>query len=136
VTSGGTIVVSGSDDGQSWAELGRATSPPQPARRPPATVSVEFSAPAHHRIHRVAPEGDQWSVAELAFFRNNQRVEIGGPFHFTSAWKPATLSSKEDSVVAPIQLEFPADLTPVHFIRLKLTRGERPRIVVEGFNIQ
>jgi hypothetical protein len=37
--------------------------------------------------------------------------------------KTATLDSTEDSVQSPIQLEFPDGLTPVHFIRLKLTRG-------------
>jgi hypothetical protein len=37
--------------------------------------------------------------------------------------KSATLDSNEDSVESPITIEFPADLTPVHFIRLTLTRG-------------
>jgi hypothetical protein len=37
--------------------------------------------------------------------------------------KDASLDSAEDSVQSPIQLEFPALLTPVHFVRLKLTRG-------------
>jgi hypothetical protein len=42
----------------------------------------------------------------------------------TKKWeKSATLDIKEDSVEAPIPIEYPADLTPVHFIRLKLTRG-------------
>jgi hypothetical protein len=37
--------------------------------------------------------------------------------------KTATVDSSEDSVQSPIKLEYPAGLTPVHFIRLKLTRG-------------
>ena len=37
--------------------------------------------------------------------------------------KTATLDSSEDSVAAPIHIEYPDGLTPVHFIRLKLTRG-------------
>jgi hypothetical protein len=37
--------------------------------------------------------------------------------------KSAALDSPEDSVAAPIKLEFPAGLTPVHYIRLKLTRA-------------
>ena len=37
--------------------------------------------------------------------------------------KTATVDSLEDSVRAPIKMEYPAGLTPVHFIRLKLTRG-------------
>jgi hypothetical protein len=37
--------------------------------------------------------------------------------------KTASLDSAEDSVQTPIRLEYPEGLTPVHFIRLKLTRG-------------
>src|ERR1019366_7173593 len=100
--TGGTIVVSGSDDGQGWQELGRATPPPAatPAPgggrgfnfAPPTPISVKFAAPAHNRFYRVAyagGTGTQWGVSELAFFHNNERVEVGGPLHFTSAWKPA-----------------------------------------------
>jgi hypothetical protein len=42
------------------------------------------------------------------------------------AWsKSATVDSSEDSVLTPIGLEFPATLTPVHFIRLTMSRGDR-----------
>jgi hypothetical protein len=37
--------------------------------------------------------------------------------------KTATLASAEDSVESPIKMEYPSGLTPVHFIRLRLTRG-------------
>ena len=37
--------------------------------------------------------------------------------------KSASVDSTEDSVVPVTPLEFPAGLSPVHFIRLKLTRG-------------
>jgi hypothetical protein len=100
--TGGTIVVSGSDDGQAWKELGRTTppppAPPAPAAgrgftfAPPTPISVKFSAPAQARFYRVTYEGGtgtQWGVSELGFFHNGERVEVGGPFHFTSAWKPA-----------------------------------------------
>jgi hypothetical protein len=83
---GGVVVVTGSDDGQSWKDLGRAAAGS-------ATVAVKFSAPAHHRMYRVAREGGpgaSWAVGELGFYNNIQRVEVGGPFHFTSAWKPAS----------------------------------------------
>jgi hypothetical protein len=39
--------------------------------------------------------------------------------------KSANVDSTEDSVVAPITMEYPADLSAVHFIRLKLTRGDK-----------
>jgi beta-galactosidase/beta-glucuronidase len=42
----------------------------------------------------------------------------------TVKWERAVpVDSKEDSVISPIHLEYPPDLTPVHFIRLTLTRG-------------
>jgi len=37
--------------------------------------------------------------------------------------KSATVDSLEDSLVSPIKMEYPTDLTPVHFIRLTLARG-------------
>jgi hypothetical protein len=39
--------------------------------------------------------------------------------------KTAALDSAEDSVQSPIRMEYPQGLTPVHFIRLKLTRGNQ-----------
>jgi len=90
-----TYAVSGSDDGQTWKELGRAA--PAGGGRgfgaEPMPVPVRFSAPAHYRIYRVAFEGGAgtpWGVAELAFYNQAERVEIGGPYNFVSAWKPAS----------------------------------------------
>jgi hypothetical protein len=37
--------------------------------------------------------------------------------------KSAAVDSQEDSVVSPIKIEYPATLSPTHFIRLKLMRG-------------
>jgi beta-galactosidase/beta-glucuronidase len=39
--------------------------------------------------------------------------------------KSATLDSTEDSVQAPIQMEYPAGLTATHFIKLDLKQGDR-----------
>ncbi len=39
--------------------------------------------------------------------------------------KTADLDSREDSTVSPIQMEFPAGLSPTHFIRLTLSRGSK-----------
>jgi hypothetical protein len=42
----------------------------------------------------------------------------------TVKWeKRAAVDSAEDSTASPIKLEYPSDLTAVHFIRLTLTRG-------------
>jgi hypothetical protein len=113
--AGYTIVVMGSDDGQSWTELGRVASqdrppagggfgfgpPPaaapaggQPAARPapPAPPKVALTAPSRKRMLRVeldAPSATTWTIGEILFFSKGERVEAGGPYGFTSAWKPA-----------------------------------------------
>ena len=49
-----------------------------------------------------------------------------------SMWnKTASLDSPEDSVASPIKMEYPSDLTPVHFLRLRLTRGDE--LISENF---
>jgi hypothetical protein len=45
--------------------------------------------------------------------------------------KSAEVNSDEDSVQSPIRMEYPADLTPVYFLRLKLTRGAA--VISENF---
>jgi hypothetical protein len=45
--------------------------------------------------------------------------------------KSASVDSVEDSVAAPITMEYPQELSPVHFIRLKLARGDT--VVSENF---
>jgi hypothetical protein len=79
---------------------------------------VKFSAPAHTRFYRVAYEGGtgtQWGVSELGFFRNNERVEIGGPFHFTSAWKPA--GNGQEWVYVDLGAASTFDRVVLHWIR-------------------
>ncbi|HYW46940.1 MAG TPA: discoidin domain-containing protein [Bryobacteraceae bacterium] len=88
--AGWTAVVSGSDDGQSWRELGRVAGNDRPARE--FKPSVAFAAAARERFYRVefqAPSVTAWRVGEVMFFDRNQRVEVAGPHHFTSAWMPA-----------------------------------------------
>ena len=80
--AGWTCAVTASDDAQEWKELGRDS----------GKCNVPFGAPSRARFYRVefdAPSAATWRVAEVAFFRDNRRVEIGGPYHFTSAWMPA-----------------------------------------------
>jgi hypothetical protein len=100
-------VVSGSDDGQTWKELGRYV--PAPPAAPPATppvaapgggrgaftppppISIKFTAASRNRFLRVTQEGTAatWSIGDLAFYDHDGRVEVGGPYHFSSAWKSA-----------------------------------------------
>ncbi|MDR3702712.1 MAG: discoidin domain-containing protein [Candidatus Sulfopaludibacter sp.] len=127
-STGGTLVVTGSEDGKAWREWGRVTppSPPTPAAggrgfgffAPPVPATVAFSAPARTRFYRLAYEGGtgtQWSVSELAFYRNNERVEIGGPYHFTSAWKPA--GSGEEWVYVDLGAACTFDRVVLNWIR-------------------
>jgi len=53
----------------------------------------------------------------------------------TVQWeKTAEVDSAEDSTQSPIKMEYPAGLTAVHFIRLKLMHGEDP--VSENFYLR
>ena len=45
--------------------------------------------------------------------------------------KSAAVDSVEDSILTPLKMEFPEGLSPVHFIKLKLTQGEK--LVSENF---
>jgi hypothetical protein len=90
LSPGWTAVVSGSDDGQTWTELGRAAGADRPTRE--FKPSIALSAPSHSRFYRVAldaPSAIVWQVGEMAFYDHNRRVEAGGPYDFTSAWKSA-----------------------------------------------
>ena len=90
LSAGWSAVVSGSDDGQTWKELGRASGADRPARE--FKPSVALAAASHSRLYRVtldAPSATGWLVGEVAFFDHNRRVEAGGPYDFTSAWKSA-----------------------------------------------
>jgi hypothetical protein len=92
-----SCTVLASEDGQTWKELGQAAGqiPPPPAPMmfgPTASlmkVTVPFSAVASSRIYRVALKSEfqgNWYVSDVDFFNGNQPVEVGGPYHFTSAW--------------------------------------------------
>jgi hypothetical protein len=81
-----TCAVSGSDDGRTWTELGR-TSGTGAEFAPP----IAFAA-SHSRYYRVDFEGAGvmlWQIAEVRLFDRDERVRMGGPFHFSSAWKSA-----------------------------------------------
>jgi len=85
-----SAVVSASEDGQSWSECGRT------ARR---SVRVVISM---RRLHSRTPRGHastvwNWNpprpyngwLGEVALYDRGARVEVGGPYHFSSAWKSA-----------------------------------------------
>jgi hypothetical protein len=102
-------IVTGSNDGQTWSELGRARAPIPPPPAPPKELifpgffeyfaamgtslspTVTLKQPAQSRFYRIAIEstgGGLWTLTDINFFGQNQRVEVAGPSHFTSAWMP------------------------------------------------
>ena len=110
------FTVSISADGRTWAEAGKASAP-QPASTDgyprgfaePGQFflpSIPLTSVGRHRSYRVEfateiPGGSSmrgffmmWKLGQIAFFRGKQRVEIGGPYSFTSAWKSAGIDQE------------------------------------------
>ncbi len=88
--AGWSAIVSGSDDGLTWAELGRAVGTDAPNKE--FKPSIPLAAPSHLRWYRVtlaAARAQEWQVGEVVLYDRNRRVEAGGPYDFTSAWKSA-----------------------------------------------
>ena len=113
---GWTVIVSGSDDGQAWKELGRATGSGKPAHE--FLPSIPLGAPSRSRFYRVtldAASVAEWEVGEVSLFDQNARVEAGGPYDFTSAWKSADTGEEWVYVDLGTSCEF--DRVTLHWIR-------------------
>ena len=116
LSAGWSAVVSGSDDGQTWKELGRASGTDRPARE--FKPSIALAAPSHSRFYRVAleaPSAQGWQVGEVALFDQNRRMEAGGPYDFTSAWKSAGMG--EEWVYVDLGAVCTFDRVTLHWIR-------------------
>ena len=92
---GWSIVISGSDEGATWKEIGRFSGTEFPGQResgPGFTEPIEFPAPVSFRSYRVEFSGAgvrSWGVGEVALFDHGQQVHVAGPEVFTSAWMSA-----------------------------------------------
>jgi hypothetical protein len=109
-------VVSGSDDGAAWQELGRDEGMSRASGdiRP----SVKFTAPSRHRFFRVTfsdPRARAWHVNDMSLYRGAARVHAGGPFHFSSAWKSA--GSGEEWVYVDLGANCTIDRVSMQWIR-------------------
>ena len=85
-----SCTVSGSGDGQTWTELGQADGMARPGGE--LRTSVALSGISRSRFYRFAfddPRANGWTVGEVTFFRGSQRLPIGGPGDFASAWMAA-----------------------------------------------
>ncbi|HEV2352039.1 MAG TPA: discoidin domain-containing protein [Terriglobia bacterium] len=128
-----TITVSVSDDGRAWTKSGSVTGPApvplagypmgfaQPGQLFQPSIPLRPAAPS--RFYRIEFEAAnapgfafymQWQLGEVAFFHQNQRVEIGGPYNFTSAWRSAGLGEEWVYVDLGAPLEF--DRVALHWI--------------------
>ncbi len=111
------FTVSVSEDGRDWKVIGSASAP-KPASTagyppdfcPPNhffTPFIPFDAPSRSRFYRIecsvanADEGQvqgldttTWKLGQVAFFRGDKRVEVGGPYSFTSAWMSAGMGEE------------------------------------------
>ena len=92
-----TMALQGSLDGQSWEELGRTTATEVLAsesdiKRKEVKATFVLAGLSTNRYYRVAvdaPQVDKWGVGEIRLFKNNQHLNLGGPYNFTSAWMSA-----------------------------------------------
>jgi beta-galactosidase/beta-glucuronidase len=106
-----TFTVSTSEDGRSWQVAGSASSP-KPASTagyPPNfaapnhffTPSVSLNQASRSRFYRIecatgngtdnasSPFEITWRLGQVVFFKGDKRVEVGGPYNFTSGWMSA-----------------------------------------------
>ena len=83
-------VVSGSEDGKTWKELGQAAGMARPGGE--LRTSLALNGISRSRFYRIAfddPRANGWQVNEITFFHGTHRLAVGGPGDFTSAWMPA-----------------------------------------------
>ena len=99
------FTVAVSEDGKEWVLAGQTvgTTPASLEGFPPdfcspghyVSPSINLRAPQRRRFYRIQFNGphahaaDSWAVTQVAFFNSDRRVEVGGPYSFTSAWMSA-----------------------------------------------
>jgi len=108
------FTISTSEDGRTWQEVGNASSPKpvSTAGYPPDfcapnhffTPTIQLNSATRSRFYRVECSmgvraglgafGTSWRIGQVAFFKGDERVQIGGPYNFTSAWMSAGLGEE------------------------------------------
>lgn len=107
-----TYTVSVSDDGRSWRKMGSVSNPAQasPVKYPPDLTahahiyypSIPLDQVCRSRYYRVELEASpvpdsvnvEWEAGQVEFYHGDERVQIGGPYSFTSAWMSAGLDTE------------------------------------------
>ena len=106
------LSVSTSDDGRAWTPMGSAgvgaalstaNAPPDMVQGsrlyypsiPLKTLSSSRFFKVDFALHEAAGQTSApWKVCQMEFYRGAERVEIGGPYNFTSAWMAAGLDEE------------------------------------------
>ncbi len=128
-----TFTAFGSADGYLWRELGKsdAKEPVSGENYPPdlargnalLTPSIAFARPEQLRYYRLQlsvanASADQysahWGLGEVEFSNAGSRVEVGGPYSFTSAWKSEGLG--EEWVYVDLGVGSTFDRVALHWI--------------------
>src|SRR6185312_5939129 len=128
------FAISVSDDGRAWREMGSATAPKavSPAHFPPDLVRLanlynplislkEVCRSRYYKVDMSAsnlpeslPVKSIWQIGQVGFYHGNQRVQIGGPYSFTSAWMSA--GSGEEWVYVDLGARCSFDHIALHWI--------------------
>ena len=125
--------VSTSDDGWNWNPAGSvaAPKPSSLAGYPPGFANHGYllkpqiplspaSKSRYYRIEFIAGNaslfgfGARWSIGVVAFYNGDKRVEIGGPYNFTSAWMSQGLG--EEWVYVDLGASCTFDRVVLHWI--------------------
>ena len=97
----------------------------QPERARHYRVAFQMSAPASATTGTTANAGTteaamaggpaiSWRLGQLAFYRGQQRINLGGPYSFTSAWKSAGVD--EEWISVDLGSQFTFDNVKLHWI--------------------
>ncbi len=126
-----------SEDRREWTELGRvagpipAVAPPPPLGTgfkeignwfrlgsPVTWTGVTFDEPRSSRHYRIRFEDldcRSWHLTDVKFFLGDERVRVGGPYHFGSAWRSAGLG--EEWIAVDLGAEATIDQVVLHWLR-------------------
>ena len=111
-----SLILSGSEDGKTWRELRRGEGSLR--RTGELKPSLALLAPVRSRYYRVELRCGRplsWHVGEVAFFRGGRRLDLGGPYDFSSAWMSA--ASGEEWVYVDLGASCTFDRVKLYWIR-------------------
>jgi hypothetical protein len=111
-----SLILSGSEDGKAWRELQRGGGSLR--RTGEFKPSLALPAPVRSRYYRIELRCGRrlnWRVGEVAFFRGGRRLDLGGPYDFSSAWMSA--GSGEEWVYVDLGATCTFDRVKLYWIR-------------------